>query len=171
MKAFFSNRVVLILISVVIIALGFTYISSASLPYLNATPKLIFKQLSQLKKADIIILIGLVLLFYALHLFIIKGMIYCKNRFITIFYVTLAVCVIISLYCIVNGHAMASTHLEPQYLLRDLQLAIAAIIGVALLWFKQMRKVMSWYFIPVILASFSIFYVFIVNQFPCCIGG
>lgn len=94
-----------------------------------------------------------------------------KNiKFIICLIATLFLCIGISIFCVFAGQTMASTHLEPQYALRDAQIILAAIVTIILALIKYTRKI-YWFSIPTILLVFAFIYVFIVNQYPCCSGG
>ncbi len=92
-----------------------------------------------------------------------------RKKFFVLFSVTVIFCITMVLYCLINGRMMASSHMEPQYTLRNLQLFAAAIIAVCCRVFAKGRN--HWYIIPIVLASVSFLYTFIVNQYPCCVGG
>ena len=81
-----------------------------------------------------------------------------------------SLCVILSICCFVNGQAIASTHLELQYKIAEIQIVIAAVLAIMLYTNKRTRKI-KWFLIPYILIAFAPLYVFIVNQYPCCTGG
>ena len=94
-----------------------------------------------------------------------------EKQFFIALSLTLGVCACLTLYCAVNGQAMAATHREPQYALRNIQLIIAAAAAAFIAARPQTRKVWYMYSIPLILCVFAFLYVWIVNQYPCCIGG
>ena len=84
---------------------------------------------------------------------------------------TLVYCIVTIVFCIVNGQKMASTHTETDIFWRDAQLAVAAMLCVAFFVTKETQKLWVLYLIPALLAVTAFLYVFIVGQYPCCMGG
>jgi|GEM_PF-2405613 len=94
-----------------------------------------------------------------------------KSKFAVLVVMTVLYCVGSMGCCVLFGQRMAATHMDPHYMWRLMQIAAAAIIGIAIACNKNTRGKWYWYTIPVLLIGAAFAYVAIVGQYPCCIGG
>ena len=93
-----------------------------------------------------------------------------RYRFLCCFICAFCTCILLTIYCIINGQAMASTHREPHYLIAVMQSLTAVILAIFLCSNKHSRKI-KWFSVPIMLFIFAIIYVILVAQHTCCIGG
>lgn len=166
MKGLNKGRLTLLSAGLLITLIGYIYLSGISFP--DPTSDLISWKLSQIKIAEALIAAGTFLAVAPIVLMITNSEMREQRK---LFLAALCGCELIVIYCIANGQLMSSMHLESQYLLRDLQITGAVIIVMVVLFKQSVKNKSGWLFIPTLLVGYAFLYVFIVNQFPCCIGG
>jgi len=93
-----------------------------------------------------------------------------KNAYRLCLISTFIICIIVALYCVLNGQYMALTHTEPQGAIAGMQILFAFILTILFAINKNTRK-REWFLIPIILVVFAVIYIFIVSLYPCCVGG
>ena len=92
-----------------------------------------------------------------------------KKYFLYPIIVTILICVLITIYCVVNGDDMSMIMNDNSFFLAAGQIAAALLIAVILSVYKPTRNNGLWYIIPLILIAFALSYEFIIEiTHPCC---
>ena len=82
---------------------------------------------------------------------------------------TISACVLLTIYCIINGDNMSHPMNDTAFFLSVGQIAVALLTAVILAIFKSTRKNGLWFIIPLILIVFALSYGFIIDiLYPCC---
>ena len=92
-----------------------------------------------------------------------------KKDVVYLIIATILICVLITIYCIIDGQTLSQHMNDTIFFLAFAQSVVAIIIGITLAIIKKTRKSGLWFIIPFILLVFAFSYDFIVKIiYPCC---